>query len=164
MPDLALIIWRFQPFHKWHKLLIDAALWQCKSVLILIWSSETQNNENPYDFWTRKDIIEAEFSEEKMLIWALPDFQDDKEWIKYILSYIPKNVFSVNLYCWDTINDSAVRVLQRYKHMFHFDINIIEIPRSVIPISASQVREIIKKEEYEKLEEYLLPSTIKKIS
>jgi len=164
MDDLALIIWRFQPFHKGHKLLVDTALSQCKSVLILIWSSNTTNTENPYSFSLRKEIIETEFSEEQIFIWALPDFENDEDWMKYIISYIPNTVSSIKLYCGDKKNDSAIKTLIKHKDMIHSDYEIVEIPRSIIPISASKVREIILKEEYSKLEEYLLPSTIAKIS
>lgn len=164
MQDLGIIIWRFQPFHKWHKLLVDTALSECKSILILIWSSNKEDTNNPYSYELRKDIIDTEISDEKVFVSNLPDFDDDKEWMKYILSYIPKIVNSCTIYCGDEQNDSAVKTIHEYKDMLYFDYTIKEIPRSIIPISATQVRELIMNNSFDLLDQYLLESTIEKLN
>ena len=163
MQDLGIIIGRFQPFHKWHKLLFDTAIAECKSVLVLIGSSNKTDTNNPYSYELRKEIIEAEISGDTVFIWDLPDFDTDGEWIRYILSYIPQAVNSCTLYCGDESHDSAVAAIISSKESFHFDFIIKEIPRSIIPISATQVRKYIKNWENEKLEDFLLPSTIEKV-
>lgn len=162
MQDLWIIIGRFQPFHKGHKLLVDTAINECKSILLLIGSSEGFGGTNPYSYELRKKIIENEISDEKIFIWALPDFKSDEEWVKYILSYIPKIVDSCTIYCWDKNNDSAIKTLQQYKNLLYFDHEIKEIPRSIIPISATEVRKALQSWDKEYLEDFLLESTIEK--
>lgn len=163
MQDLWIIIWRFQPFHKWHKLLVDTALCECKSLLILIGSSNKEDTKNPYSYELRKDIIDSEISDEKVFISDLPDFDTDEQWMKYILSYIPKIVKSCTIYCWDAKNDSAIKTIDEQKAMLYFEHTVKEIPRSIIPISATQVRRLIAHKEHDQLDEYLLESTINKL-
>ena len=72
-----------------------------------------------------------------------------------ILSYVPEIVTHIKLYCGDRENDSAVRSLLSLQSTLPFTLEIIEIPRSIIPISASDIREYLVKNDLKKLEKYL---------
>jgi len=143
MSDIWLIIWRFQPFHNGHKLLIDTSLSENKSTLVLIWSSNVANSDNPYSYDLRKKIIKANIKDQAININALPDFPDDVQWWEYILSYIPKDTEAITLYFWDENSDSAIKSIKNMQNIFPCRIIFKEIPRSIIPISATQVREAI---------------------
>lgn len=159
MNSFWLIIWRFQPLHLGHELLIESSLKENQTTLILIWSVNKEDSQNPYSYQDRKKLIESIYSRD-ISIWDLPDFPGDQEWIKYILWYIPLGTSQVVLYCWDIKNDSAVKSLKSSKIQFPFILNIKEIPRSIIPVSASQVREWISRWDSKKLQKYLSKKTL----
>jgi len=159
MSDIWLIIWRFQPFHNGHKLLVDASLKKHSSTLILIWSSNIIDQKNPYSYELRKKIIQSNTLWQEIIISALPDFSSDAEWKDAIVSNISKSVTSVHMYCWDIKNDSAVKSLIALKDTLPFKLNITEIPRSIIPISASELRQDIKDKNIPTLNTYLSPET-----
>ncbi|MFA5770123.1 MAG: pantetheine-phosphate adenylyltransferase [Patescibacteria group bacterium] len=82
---IALIVGRFQPFHKGHLFLIKKALEKADKIIVAIGSSNITDVNNPIDFETRKKIIKAVFYkegiEEKLSkIVPLDDFFDDKKW------------------------------------------------------------------------------------
>ena len=158
-----LIIWRFQLLHKGHILLINTSLQDNPQTLVLVGSINQENKENPYSYRFRRDIITSEFPEKNIVIWGIPDFPDDLKWWEAIIDYIPANITQVVLYCWDKKNDSAVQSLISLKNKLPFDIKIIEIPRSIIPLSATQVREWIEQKNIEKLKESLWEKTLKKL-
>lgn len=141
-------------------MLIEASLKENPATLVLIGSSNKTDSQNPYNYELRKKILESEVSE-KIMIWALPDFPSDIQWIEWILQYIPENVQVVNIYCGDKNNDSAIKSLSKYKNILSFTINIVEIPRSIIKISATQIRKWIKEENMVKLRKYLWENTLK---
>ena len=163
MTSLWLIIWRFQPFHKGHLLLVETSLRENPATLILIGSINRQDDSNPYSYEFRKEIIEAELHDKKVSIWWLPDFSDDASWWEYILTYIPEKVDRIILYCWDKENDSAVQSILDLQSSFPFQIEIREIPRSIIPISATQVRQKLREGRQEELKDFLNEKTLKKL-
>ena len=83
---LALIVGRFQPFHKGHLFLIKKALEKADRIIIGIGSANILDVNNPIDFETRRKIIKAVFYkeniEEKLAkIVPLDDFFDDQKWL-----------------------------------------------------------------------------------
>lgn len=163
MTSLWLIIWRFQPFHKGHLLLVETSLRENPATLILIGSINRKDDSNPYSYEFRKEIIQTELLDKKISIWWLPDFPDDVSWWEYILTYIPEKVDNIVLYCWDKENDSAVQSILDLQSSFPFRIEIREIPRSIIPISATEVRKKMKEGNSEDLENFLSKKTLKKL-
>jgi nicotinamide-nucleotide adenylyltransferase len=82
----ALVVGRFQPFHKGHLFLIKKALEKADKIIIGIGSANITDENNPIDYETRKKIIKAVFYKEgieKKLskIVPLDDFFDDKKWL-----------------------------------------------------------------------------------
>jgi nicotinamide-nucleotide adenylyltransferase len=90
---IALIVGRFQPFHKGHLYLIKKALKIADKITIGIGSANISDENNPLDFETRKKIIKAvaykEKIEEKIIkIVPLDDFFDDKKWLENVKKQI----------------------------------------------------------------------------
>ena len=91
----ALIVGRFQPFHKGHLFLIKKALEKADKIIIGIGSANIIDVNNPIDFEMRKKIIKAVFYKEKIedkLIKIVPldDFFDDKKWLKNLEKQVGK--------------------------------------------------------------------------
>ncbi|MEK7109764.1 MAG: pantetheine-phosphate adenylyltransferase [Patescibacteria group bacterium] len=92
---IALIVGRFQPFHKGHLFLIKKALEKANKIIIGIGSANIIDENNPIDFETRKKIIKAVFYkegiEEKLSkIVPLDDFFDDKKWLSNLKKQVGK--------------------------------------------------------------------------
>jgi bifunctional NMN adenylyltransferase/nudix hydrolase len=87
--DALVFIGRFQPFHKGHKEVVDAALEKAQQVVIIIGSAYAPRNiRNPFTFEERKEIIQAVYPVERypnIRIVGVPDFPyNDQKWIKSI--------------------------------------------------------------------------------
>lgn len=92
---IALIVGRFQPFHKGHLFLIKKALENADKIIIGIGSSNILDVNNPIDYETRKKIIKAVFYKEgieKKLskIVPLDDFFDDRKWLLNLKKQVGK--------------------------------------------------------------------------
>ncbi|MFA6081386.1 MAG: pantetheine-phosphate adenylyltransferase [Patescibacteria group bacterium] len=83
---IALVVGRFQPFHKGHLFLIKKALEKADRIIIGIGSANITDENNPIDYETRKKVIKAVFYkegiEEKLSkIVPLDDFFNDEKWL-----------------------------------------------------------------------------------
>ncbi|MEK7597744.1 MAG: pantetheine-phosphate adenylyltransferase [Patescibacteria group bacterium] len=92
---VALIVGRFQPFHKGHLFLIKKALEKTDKIIIGIGSANIIDENNPIDFETRKKIIKAVAYKEKfeskiIKIVPLDDFFDDKKWLTNLKKQVGK--------------------------------------------------------------------------
>jgi nicotinamide-nucleotide adenylyltransferase len=90
---IALIVGRFQPFHKGHLFLIKKALEKADKVIIGIGSANILDVNNPIDYETRRKIIKAVFYkeglEEKLAsIVPIDDFFDDEKWLSNLKSQV----------------------------------------------------------------------------
>jgi bifunctional NMN adenylyltransferase/nudix hydrolase len=89
--DIAVVIGRFQPFHKAHKELIDTALRRAKHVLILIGSAYiARNTKNPFTYEERRDMIKNLYcSYPKISYGALvDDLYSDQQWIASVQAQV----------------------------------------------------------------------------
>jgi len=89
MQKIALIVGRFQPFHKGHLFLIKKALEKADKIIIGIGSANITDENNPIDYETRRKIIRAVAYKEKfenrlIKIVPLDDFFDDEKWLENI--------------------------------------------------------------------------------
>lgn len=85
--EIALVIGRFQPFHKGHLYLIGKALSLASKLSIGIGSSNVVNEDNPLSYRIRRSMIltvfEKEGLQERLLkIVPIPDVPDDDEWLR----------------------------------------------------------------------------------
>lgn len=71
--DLAVVIGRFQPFHRGHEMLVKEAGKIADKVLVLIGSSfKARNIKDPFTYQERSDVIKNVFKHEKILLETLP--------------------------------------------------------------------------------------------
>ena len=142
---VGLYIGRFQPFHKGHKSIVEAALKQCDRLIIGIGSSqETRTKRNPFSYEEREQmILRSFFAEElysRIIIIPIPDrteYSDDASWGQYVLDYVwqlcglrPSINFSGREQCRSTWFDGI-------------DIEEVVIERNIIPFSATELRQAL---------------------
>jgi bifunctional NMN adenylyltransferase/nudix hydrolase len=109
MRDALVFIGRFEPFHKGHKAVIDAALEQAKEVVVVVGSSfAARNIRNPFTFEERKAMIEACFAEPqhftyegaqgrvkmpRVKVVPVSDYPyDDNKWVNAIQKIVDETV------------------------------------------------------------------------
>ena len=95
--ELALILGRFQVFHKGHVEIVEKALEVADKVLILIGSAQESGTErNPFSYETRKDMIAKCFTKyaDRIIIHGIPDagLGNNQSWGDYVLDYINKHI------------------------------------------------------------------------
>ena len=85
---VGLIIGRFQPFHKGHLYLVKKALEYVDEIIIGVGSVNIKNNENPFNFNERKNLIEASLEKNKIInrikkIVPIDDYpENDDIWLE----------------------------------------------------------------------------------
>jgi nicotinamide-nucleotide adenylyltransferase len=133
----ALIIGRFQPFHKAHELLIKQALKENDSVIIAIGSSqESRTIKNPFNYEERKKMISSCFKDIKII--PCPDFESDKDWADYLIKKANFNTVYSN-------NEWVNKIFSKRKI-------IIKKTQENKKISGTKIRQMINNNEnYKKL-------------
>ncbi len=82
-----IILGRFQPFHKGHEYLVNAAL-DLGPTIIAIGSSDTEPSpDNPWDASERQSMIQAWLGDREAEIVLIPDINDPPNWVKHATSY-----------------------------------------------------------------------------
>lgn len=148
--DTGLIVGRFQTFHKGHQSLVETGLNLCDRLFILVGSSQESGTErNPYNISTRMSIIREVYPDkDRVHIYALRDLTNENditvEWGRFVLENVDRYIYKApELMIYG--NDEA-----RSRWFDTEDIkNTAEfiIPRSRLPISATQLREMMVRDE-----------------
>lgn len=150
MQNIWIIIWRFNPLHIWHISLINASLSKSDKTIIILWSANIINENNPFTKEERAEILRKEFLNE-IEIDFLDDFDSNEDWINNLLKIINKytnNSDKLSFFWGDLKNDFAIKVITKYLDVFNYsEINFFEKDRLEIPISATQVRKMLKNNE-----------------
>jgi nicotinamide-nucleotide adenylyltransferase len=93
MPDRALFIGRFQPFHHGHKEVVETLLKSHGQVIIAIGSAEAPpSGENPFTAGERIEMIRAAFGAKelrRLIIIPIRDVNDHSTWARHVRSYVP---------------------------------------------------------------------------
>lgn len=150
----ALVCGRFQHIHVGHERVIDTALAVADTVLVLIGSSQESGTErNPFSADFRAELIKTVYSEEiyedRIIIGKLPDMttEDDirPEWGLWVLKHAREHL----------LNDPEVMVYGNDENREGWfdpkDIQYISrliVSRATIPISATQMREYLVKNNF----------------
>lgn len=144
---IGLYIGRFQPFHKGHRSVVVEALTKCDKLVIAIGSSQESGTErNPFNYEFRKMIIERSMCglEDRIVIIPLPDrvlYGDDSSWGKYVLDCV-----YATCGLRPTINFEGEEAC-RSTWFEGIDIKRVIIKRNKVPVSATQVRLALLKNE-----------------
>lgn len=150
----AVIIGRFQPFHAGHQYLIDHAIEQGLTPIILIGSANKTNVKNPFSVHQRHTMIRLANPGVRQAF--LPDFPSYEDWavaIKYTIQAllnidISDCVFYINLKEEDKCSFSykGVEYYDHYKKVLELEgWETYTVPPSSIQICATQIRENLDK-------------------
>lgn len=159
---LWIIIWRFNPLHIWHISLINSSLSKCDKTIIILWSANIINENNPFSKDERLEILKNEFGN-NIIVDHLNDYEHDIEWIKNLNELIKKywNINdNITFFWWDLKNDYAINAIKNFQEEIGFkNIDFIEVHRDIIPISATKVRNHLKSNEHEEAKKWLSENT-----
>gem|GEM_PF-5051665 len=113
--------------------------------MIIIGSTENQDERNIFSAAWRRESIKKAFPD--IDIELLRDTPDDTKWILSLKKLLEKsNSKTYKFYCGDKKNDYAIQVIEQHKGLFeNVHIEIVEISRKILPISATQIREELEK-------------------
>lgn len=145
---IGLFIGRFQPFHHGHLSIVREALKKCDRLIIAVGSSqESRTKRNPFNFEERKEFIWRGLKglNNKVIIIPVPDrpiYGDDASWGQYVLECV-----EAECGLRPTINFEGEEVC-RSTWFDGLGIERVSIDRTLIPYSATEVRESIKNSDY----------------
>lgn len=90
---VALFIGRFQPFHKGHLYSLKKCFEIAEKVIVGVGSSQESGTENnPWDYQTRKMMVESVLRGVSSQVVAIPDTPEDEEWVEYVKSKVIKSL------------------------------------------------------------------------
>jgi nicotinamide-nucleotide adenylyltransferase len=94
----ALVVGRFQPLHKGHLMMFDYVAGDVDELVVGVGSSNHSNTiENPFSFDERRQMIEESFKPKICHeIIAIPDVDDDRQWIQNVVDGIEFDVIYTN--------------------------------------------------------------------
>lgn len=150
-----LILGRFQIFHKGHESLIEDAFSYCDKILIFIGSSDKKGTkENPFSYHLRKKMIKSIYGN-KVIIKPLPDIGvgDVPQRGDYVFFNAKKYINPVDYIFYGNEIKHSLRYSEKYSKNTKFQI----LNRKDIPISATEIREAILKDDYEFFAKYTNP-------
>ena len=148
---LGLIVGRFQPLHKGHEYMIRTSLNLCEKTIVFIGSSQEFNtSKNPFSWQYRYELIRKVFNKyirrKKLYIYPLPDmgYGNSSKWGDYVLStcFTHTNKYP-DLYI-------SGKEAIRSEWLNNVDINVLSLSKDTIEISATECREILLQNNYEK--------------
>lgn len=95
MMATALLIGRYQPFHRGHLEVVKKILEECDLLVVGIGSSqESHSRENPFTGGERLSMIEEALADEEIpvqryTIIPLPDIKNNALWVSHVKAYCP---------------------------------------------------------------------------
>jgi len=161
--DVGLLVGRFNVFHIGHKSLADLALTMCDRLLILVGSAQESGTlRNPFAIETRIKMIKEIYPNDNVIVKGLLDLTNENdisvEWGRYLLNNvynIIKKLPNVMIYGNDE-SRSGWFAPEDIK-----DVMEIVVPRSEIPISATELRQLMVDNNWLKWYEYHSPELYK---
>ncbi len=117
MPDrqdmsLALVIGRFQPFHRGHEVVCREALAQCDRLLIVLGSAgQARSIRNPFTDAEREQLIRAALADiapERLLFAPVPDvFYNEEVWLRAVREAVEPHAGSSRVVLYGHNKDSS---------------------------------------------------------
>ena len=145
MYDNGLVLGRFQGLHKGHQALIDTALNNCRKVLVFIGSSDKSGTlRNPFTYELRETMI-RELYGDRITVAPLPDIGvgDVYAWGDYLLQKGR-----------EAIGEDIRAIVCGNERKYHLwfpdnhNLSLVKLDRSDIPVSASELRSYIIKDDF----------------
>ena len=142
---VGLYVGRFQPIHIGHESIIRKMLDECVTVIVAVGSAQEHNTpRNPFNFWERKDLITNVFYREviagRLIIIPIKDRENpsnDASWGDYVFDKVK----------WFTNEKPNViyegEEAERNNWYDNLDVEVIRVPRTNIPVSATELREAL---------------------
>ena len=158
---VGLYVGRFQPIHIGHESIIRRMLLECERVIIAVGSAQESGTErNPFSLEQRADLISNIFYRERiegrLKIMPLEDRENpsnDASWGDYVFQKVYRRFYIFP----DAVYEGEE--VERNTWYDNLDVTIVKVPRSDIPVSATELRALIKNREYTEALE-MLPSAI----
>lgn len=157
------ILGRFQHIHVGHEKLINLGLETCDKLLILVGSSNLENEvRNPYSGDYRIKLIEKIYSDEinsgRIIVRKINDISNENdltpEWGKYVIK-TAQDYLGEKLEC--IIYGKDKNIFKCFDKEDVKDISEILVDRKVLGISATKMREYLKKDEIDNWKKYSNP-------
>ena len=157
------ILGRFQHIHLGHEKLINLGLETCDILLILVGSSSLENEvRNPYSGDYRIKLIEKIYSDEinsgRIIVRKINDISNENdltpEWGKYVIK-TAQDYLGEKLEC--IIYGKDKNIFKCFDKEDVKDISEILVDRKVLGISATKMREYLKKDEIDNWKKYSNP-------
>ena len=141
-----LVLGRFQPFHKGHKLLVDSALDSCDIVVVVIGSAQLGDTPNNPLYWgERYNIIsnayKNEIAEGRLHILPVNDrtnYSNDSSFGEYIDAQI-ENALGIHIDC---VIEGKEEVRKDWYKSLPLK-GTIQVDRDGLDVSATKIREAI---------------------
>jgi cytidyltransferase-like protein len=138
-----MMIGRFQPFHIGHYSILKRALEECCVVVVLLGSAqESRLSHNPMSAAERQSLIEDCFPEDRNRLFFIsvedrPTVSNDKSWGEYLFDIMKSRYRVVPEVVYEG------KELVRKDWYDTLDVDIIQLSRKTLPISATQLRKMI---------------------
>jgi cytidyltransferase-like protein len=156
--DVSLYVGRFQHIHKGHEATIEQALMVSDRILILVGSAQEQGTiRNPFDVGLRIKMIKEVYPHDNVMVHALPDYSEpgdiSADWGNHVLSTVKMHLRKtpdIMIYGKEDAN------MNWFAHQPGEVKNITEmvIARNRYPISATQMREWMFIDDFDKWKEH----------
>lgn len=138
-----LYLGRFQPFHVGHQIITNRMLRECEKAIVAVGSAQESGTErNPLSYECRERLIKKTFQKygDRLIVIPIYDrvsYSDDSSWGDYLFEQIeyqtglrPEVVYEGD----ESTND----------HWYdNFDIKVNKIPRYMLPVIGTEVRQAI---------------------
>lgn len=158
--DIGMICGRFQTFHIGHESLIDTALKLCDRILILVGSAQECGTErNPLNIDTRIKMLRAIYgNDESIIIKGLSDLTNENdirpEWGRYLLDNVDRYIYKVPELMIYGNDESRSKWFDPEDIR---DVTEIIVNRGRIPISATEVRKLMVKDNRREWQKWVNP-------
>ena len=138
-----MVIGRFQPFHIGHYSILKRALEECCMVVVLLGSAqESRLPHNPMSAAERQSLIEDCFPEDRNRLFFIsvedrPTVSNDKSWGEYLFDIMKSRCRVIP----EVVYEGKEPIRKDWYDTL--DVDIIQLSRKTLPISATQLRKMI---------------------
>lgn len=140
-------IGRFQPYHKGHHSIVQAMQEQCEHIIIGLGSAqEFETERNPFDVQFRTkmiyDSVRPNYNVRVIPIYDRPVPANDYRWGDYVMHQVKEQTGVIP----DVIFEGEE--IERESWFINTGLPIVRVPRDTIPISGTQIRDILSSPNY----------------